>query len=121
MKNFSIGTDIVDIKRFNKLDMVKNSLFLKRIFTQGELNYCFAKKKAAPYLAVRFAGKEAVIKALSSFTKQVINYKDVEIVKDSIGIPMVQVNNQKFKNIQIKISLSHSYDKAIAFVLAIKK
>ena len=121
MPDFIPGVDIEDIDRFSKLDRVKNSLFLNKIFTKKEIDYCFSKAKAAPHLAVRYAGKEAAVKALSSITQQVINYKDIEILNNNIGTPIVKIKDKKFKNLQVNISLSHCQDKAIAFALVTKR
>lgn len=118
INSFGIGTDIESIERFRKLDLVKNNSFLNKIFSKNELDYCFSKAKAAPHLAARYAGKEAVVKALSSLGKQNINYKDIETVNNNVGVPKVKFNNKKFRNLQVNISLSHCKDKAIAFAIA---
>lgn len=109
--NFGIGVDIESIDRFRNID---NS-FLNKIFTKNEIDYCFSKENAAPYLAVRYAGKEAVVKALSSIGKLKLNYKEIEILNDEKGVPMVRNDNIGFHNLQVYLSLSHCKDKAIAF------
>ena len=43
MKNIEIGTDIIDIKRFQNEKYSKDNNFLKKIFTKKELDYCFSK------------------------------------------------------------------------------
>lgn len=109
----SIGADIEEISRFNKLD----KKILNKIFTEKELEYCFNKKNYSQHLAARFAGKEAVIKALSSF-KEKINLNDIEILNNRGKIPTVKLKNAK--KYDIKISLSHNKNNAIAFVLISK-
>lgn len=120
INNFRIGTDVEDIKRFRKMDRIKNRLFLNKIFTENELDYCFSKTAVAQHLAVRYAGKEAIVKALSDFNQQVISYKDIEILNNKIGAPIVKINNKQFKNMQINISLSHSKEIVVAFALVTK-
>lgn len=120
IKNFGIGADIESIHRFRKLDYVKNNAFLNKIFTKYELEYCFSKGKAASHLAVRYAGKEAVIKALSSIDKVNLNYKEIEILNNKKGVPIVKLNNKNFNKLQIKLSLSHCEDKAIAFAVVME-
>ena len=61
-KILSIGVDIESVDRFKEHD--KNGSFLKRIFTNKELEYCFSFTDFAQHLAVRYSGKEAVVKAL---------------------------------------------------------
>ena len=112
-KNFiSIGTDIESIDRFKDID----DSFLNKIFTKNEIDYCFSKKNAAPHLAARYAGKEAVVKALNSMDEVNIDYKGIEILNNEKGVPVVKLNNKNIGDFQVKISLSHCEDKALAFV-----
>jgi len=113
----TIGADIVSIDRFNEFSHDINHPSLKKIFTQSELNYCFAKETAEPHLAVRFAGKEATIKALYSQGIENIWYTDIEIVNEQNGVPNVTLKKETFKDLKLKISLAHCEDKALAFVI----
>lgn len=61
-----IGTDIVEISRIKNAVAKWGERFLRKIFTENEISYCYKKKDPFPHLAVRFAAKEAVIKALST-------------------------------------------------------
>lgn len=112
--NISIGTDCEEISRFIK--EIDNRGFLERIFTQNELDYCLSKAKPAQHLAVRFAGKEAIIKALSDQDIQV-GMADIEILRDQRGVPEARVISQP--NLLIKISLSHCDNIAVATALVI--
>lgn len=114
-KNLGVGTDIENIDRFRKLDRDKNGNFLDKIFTKKELDYSFSKAKPYQHLAARYAGKEAVVKALSSIGKQNIDYKDIEILNDDNGIPKVNLNYNG--SLKVHISLSHSNDRALAFAV----
>ncbi len=114
LKNFGIGVDIESIDRFNKPEVINNKLFLNKIFTKKELKYCFSKKKPASYLAARYAGKEAIFKALSSIGIN-LNYKLLEISNNKNGVPKVRINNNSLNNLYVHISLSHCDNKAIAF------
>ena len=118
--NFGIGVDIENIDRFRKLDAVNSSSFLKKVFTGKELDYCFSKRAAAPHLAVRFAGKEAVIKAISSMGKINPGYRDIEILNTENGVPEVKLTNKNLKKSQVNVSLSHCEGKAIAFAVVIE-
>lgn len=120
IKNFGIGTDIESIDRFKKFDYEKNESSLSKIFTKDELDYCFSKNEAAPHLAARFSAKEAVFKALSDMGESIQNYREIEIIHNDIGGPTVKINNEKSEKLQVKISLSHCKDKAIAFAIATK-
>jgi len=113
---FGIGVDIENIDRFKRLYPFKKK-FLNKIFTKRELEYCLKKNKFAHHLAVRYAGKEAVIKALSKFYRKSIFYKDIEITNSKKGFPICKIKRKFICGLNIKISLSHCKDKAIAFVI----
>jgi holo-[acyl-carrier protein] synthase len=115
MKEISIGCDIEDINRFNKIDLVKHSLFLGRVFSEQEISYCFSRNNPAPYLAVRFSAKEATIKALSNIGICGLNYSDIEIYKDKIGAPKIKIKG--LQGYKARVSLSHSRLSAIAYVI----
>jgi holo-[acyl-carrier protein] synthase len=119
IKGFGVGTDIEDIDRFKNLDRNEDSIFLNKIFTKKELDYSFSKAKPFQHLAVRYSGKEAIVKALNSLGKSNINYKDIEILNNDNGVPKVNLYN--YGNLKVNISLSHSNDKALAFAVVIKE
>ena len=118
LKQISVGTDIEQVKRF-KLD--RKASLLGKFFTERELNYCFSKKWPALHLAGRYAGKEALIKAVNDLQGKNYRFSDIEIINDSQGIPRVFTRSKELKDILMKISLSHSKDYAIAFAIAIEK
>ncbi|MFH2023390.1 MAG: holo-ACP synthase [Candidatus Micrarchaeota archaeon] len=110
-----IGVDIENIERFRAQQ--KNERLLKKIFTKKELEYCASKTDPAPHLTARFAAKEAVFKALQKDGKTKIDYLDIEIDNRKDGQPEVHINKQYFYNLDMQISLSHTTETAIAFVL----
>jgi holo-[acyl-carrier protein] synthase len=120
ISNLGIGTDIESIDRFRNLDPVSNQLFLDKIFTKQEINYCFSKSKAAPHLAVRYSAKEAITKALNLIGRPSPGYKEIEILNNDEGIPLAQIKNEQFHNLHIYISLSHCEDKALAFAIVVE-
>ena len=115
IKKFGVGVDIENISRFRKLDYKKNHRFLDKLFSKKELEYCFSKENAAPHLTARFAGKEAVLKALDSVCELNPGIRNIEITNNELGVPIVKLNNVDSSNLIIKISLSHCEDKAIGF------
>lgn len=120
ISRFGIGTDIENIDRFKGLDLTTDSAFLNKIFTQSELAYCFSKAIAAPHLAARYTGKEAIVKALSNIVETSLSYKDVEILNNEKGAPFVRFNNKALNMLKAEISLSHCEDKAIAFAVVLE-
>jgi holo-[acyl-carrier protein] synthase len=110
--DIAIGTDIVEIQRFRELD--SDSPFFNRIFTESEQKYCSGYSDPAPHLATTFAGKEAVVKATSSFCT--LSMDAIEILRDENGAPFVTLH--QVCPLVIRISLSYSPTHAVAVALA---
>ena len=119
IEDFSVGVDIESIERFDKYSNDKNSPFIKRIFSEKEIDYCFNSKNISSHLAARFCAKEAVYKALSAFGEN-ISYSEIEIFNSENSIPKVNILKSGFENYIFKISLSHGNGNAIASVIVIK-
>jgi len=122
---FGIGTDMEDVERFRKLPFEKNPDFYKRIFTPLEIQYCLEKGDPYPHFAARFCAKEAVIKVLSDVSQQVcnLNYKEIQIDVSKAGCPCVTFKKNARLAVEsknLKISLSHTSEHAIATALYIK-
>ena len=113
------GVDIIEIARIRKISERYGKRFLKNIYTDGEIDYC---KGRAPQLASRFAAKEAVMKALGTGVIGV-RWKDIEIIRKGGSRPLVKLHRtalnraQTMQIQQLSISLSHSDEHAIAFVI----
>ena len=113
-----IGIDIIEIARIEKAIACWGEGFLNRVYTEPELRL-YRKKLSS--LAARFAGKEAVIKALGTPTKS-ISWREIEILSDPSGKPLVHLHGKaqnQAKSLgldKLAISLSHSKEYAIAFV-----
>ncbi len=114
-----VGVDIIEIARIEGAIACWGERFLHRVYTERELRLC---RKRFSSLAARFAGKEAVIKALGPKNKG-IGWKEIEILSDSSGRPSVRLygNAQDQANglglDHLAISLSHSREYAVAFVV----
>ena len=111
------GVDIESVSRFASKESM-NRRFLSRCFTTREVEYCLSKTDPAPHFAVRFAAKEAVIKALSGLNLAV-NWDKIEIINRDDGRPYVHLHtsDKMSLSLNIDISLSHSETLAIAFVV----
>jgi len=118
MKIFGIGTDIVNVKRIEKLLNKEGMKFKKRIFTPSEIEYCNTKKNSSSYFAKRYAAKEALSKALGTGIRKDIKFKNIEVFNDKNGKPSIQLKGETFdffkrkiKNNKYNIYLSLSDDK----------
>ncbi len=118
MQLIEIGVDIEETKRFSELK--PTSSFTKMIFTKSEIDYCFRQTDYWTHLAARFTAKEAVKKAVSTFNIKNISMKDIEVKLRSDGKPEIKINNPGFKKYKISLSMSHTHDIAISFVVAYK-
>lgn len=115
------GIDIVEIQRVRNAITRHGNRFLARVFTPVELEDCCGSVSS---LAVRFAGKEAVAKAIGTGIG-VVSWRDIEISRESNGAPKLILygnaariaENQGLRT--WSISLSHTNVLAIASVVAI--
>jgi holo-[acyl-carrier protein] synthase len=118
---YGIGTDIVKIDRIKNASEKWGRRFLEKILTDNEISYCYGRKDPYPSLSVRFAAKEAVIKAIGSEIQ--VNMKEVEIESSEAGRPLLRVNGRleeffKDKGIRTShLSLSHEKEFGIAIVV----
>ena len=122
----SVGIDIVEICRIEKLLHKQPERFLKRVFTPAEQAYCLAKSHAATHLAGRFAAKEAVLKVLGTGLRDV-KWTEIEIIRDELGKPQVRFNGKarmlarKQEISAVLLSISHSRAYAVAQAVGIKE
>ncbi len=107
--------DIESVHRFRRL--AADDAFLHRVFTQKELDYCLAHRSPAPHLAVRFAAKEAIVKALSGLNRTGVSYKDIEVTNNESGLPTAHIHKRGFERLRIALTLSHSHSQAVAFTI----
>ncbi len=119
-----IGIDLIDLSRIEDILERKGEIFLTKIFTQQEIKKSpIQQKRRIEYYAGRFAAKEAVAKALGTGIGKQLGWKDVEIINEDSGRPIVEVNNTNLINDEsiIHISISHSTTLAIAKVIIEQK
>jgi holo-[acyl-carrier protein] synthase len=116
----SAGVDIVEIERVAGVIARWGERFLERVYTPAERAYCRGR---VPELAARFAGKEAIAKALGTGIRG-LAWRDLEILADPLGKPVVRLHDRASARAtalgltEIAISLSHSRDFAVATVVA---
>jgi len=110
-----IGTDIVPISRIDKMIQEKGEHFLDHIFSKIEQNTCNTKALPSIHYSGKFAAKEAVKKAiLSSKSMPIVPLRSIEINNDTDGAPIVQIDKTKLDYKNLKVSISHAGDYAIA-------
>ena len=116
----SAGVDIIEIERIQRAISRWDGRFLNKVYTPAELRLCRGR---VPELAVRFAGKEAISKALGTGLVGV-SWREMEILSDPRGKPLVRLHGRaetraaELGLVDFAISLSHSRQYAVAFVVA---
>jgi holo-[acyl-carrier protein] synthase len=73
-----VGLDLIEIGRIERA-LARYGAFRERCFTEAERAYCDSRPNPAQHYAARFAGKEAVGKALGFGIARAFAWKDVEI------------------------------------------
>ena len=115
------GVDIIEIDRVKKSIEETDGKFCERVYTQKEIEYCESKKaQKYQHYAARFAGKEAVFKAISADlqSKYDISWQDIEILNDEIGRPYVNMPEKYMQDVEsIDLSISHCKEYAVANVV----
>jgi holo-[acyl-carrier protein] synthase len=116
----SVGVDVIETERIARALERWGDRFLAHVYTPTEVAYC---RNHVPELAVRFAAKEAVSKALGTGLRGV-TWREMEVVPDTRGKPLVRLHGGARRRAEelgldeFAISLSHSRRYAVAFVVA---
>ncbi len=116
----AIGIDIVEIKRLEKVSKKWGKSFLKKVYTERELAYSKSKRFPYQHLAARFAAKEAIFKALGEVERNFVGWKNVEILNDNYGKPVVHWHGAAERSRKKRglkgavVSLSHTENYAVA-------
>ena len=124
MKILGIGIDIIKNKRIKNL--IKNKIFINRIFGSKEVKVSNKILNKTNYFAKRFAAKEAFAKAVGTAFKNKLNFKDIEILNNKIGKPyyiktkkMDKIIYKRFKQkkYDLFLSISDENDYSVAFTI----
>ncbi len=125
MNVLDIGIDMIEIKRIKEA-VESNPRFLEKIFTENEIKYFESKGFKSETIAGNFAAKEAISKSIGTGIRN-FNFIDIEVLRNEIGKPIVKTyNNLKqicidYNVLEIKVSISHCKDYAIANAMTIIK
>ena len=112
-----VGLDVIEISRVART-LERYKAFRERCFTDEERAYCDSRPNTAQHYAARFAGKEAVGKALGFGVARAFAWKDVEIAgRPKPGVELsgrVQEWARRVGAGAIDLSMTHSEDIAAA-------
>src|ERR1035438_3307643 len=109
-----VGIDIIEVARIASSYEKFGERFLNRILHADEIAYCRSHKNPAPFIAARFAAKEAISKAFGTGIGAQLGWQDMEICKKESGEPFVVLHGKGKKLFesrqakQLLVSLSHT-------------
>jgi len=113
-----IGVDIIEVARIAASYEKFGERFVNRILLPDEIAYCLSHKMPGPFLAARFAAKEAISKAFGTGIGAQLGWQDMEIRRKKSGEPYVVLHGKGkdlFKSRgakQLLVSLSHTQNYA---------
>ncbi|MDO8879285.1 MAG: holo-ACP synthase [Coriobacteriia bacterium] len=118
-----LGVDIVEIDRMREA-LRRHPRIRERLFSEEERAYCDARNKPEIHYAMRFAAKEAVLKALGTGFSG-MTFRDVEVVRDERGRPVPRLSGRAAEVaeaagvVEMHLSLSFTHANAVASAVAI--
>lgn len=125
MNLIGIGTDIVECLRIAQMIQRHGELFIQRVYTPHEIDYCNGRKQSTQHFAGRWAAKEAVLKALGTGWIRGISWRDVEVHNEGGGKPTIRLQGgaqqraEQISVVEVMLSISHCRSHATAYALAI--
>jgi holo-[acyl-carrier protein] synthase len=117
------GIDITEVPRIREVIERHGERFLKRIFTEGEIQYCESKANRMERYAARFAAKEAGMKAIGTGWNHGVRWRDIEVARNPGGRPTLLLHGKaaefaaKLGATNIALSLTHTAEEAMAQVI----
>lgn len=117
------GIDIVNIERIERLMERWGNHFLSRVYTDGEISRCQRMYRPSECYAIRFAAKEAFLKAIGSGLRYGIQWTDIEVMNDQRGKPFFSFHRKAREILEMHhiekthLTLSHDRPFAVAHVL----
>jgi holo-[acyl-carrier protein] synthase len=114
------GIDIIEVARIRASHERFGDRFLKRVLRPDEIAYCFSHKNPAPFLAARFAAKEAISKAFGTGIGSLLGWQDMEVGHKTSGEPFVILHAggrklfEQRRGTTVHLTLSHTENYAAA-------
>ncbi len=118
-----MGTDVAEVRRIRRSLETYGDRFVNRIYTQAERSYALSKGNAAERLAVRFAAKEAGMKAIGTGWQDGVGWHDFEVVNEDSGKPVLRLHGEarrlaeKMGVSKQWVTLTHTAEVAFAVVI----
>jgi len=119
------GLDATEISRIADTIERFGDRFVHRVYTEGEIAYCRARRDFASSFAARFAAKEAAMKALGTGHSRGVFWKGIEVVRRG-GPPQLKFHGGAAARFAAMgatgalLTITHSRELAIAHVLLLR-
>src|SRR6266478_374584 len=113
MEIVGIGTQSVECVRIAQMIEKHGEVFLTRVYAEGEMRYCLARKNSTEHFAGRWAAKEAILKCLGTGWTRGLCWTDMEIRNEPGGAPKVYLAGaakeraQELRIADILLTISH--------------
>jgi holo-[acyl-carrier protein] synthase len=117
------GIDLIEVARIEASFERFGDRFVRRILCEAEIAYCLSHKKPGPFLAVRFAAKEAISKAFGTGICAQLSWLDMEVARKPSGEPFVILHGKGIDLLRerggnrMHLSLSHTEKYATAVAI----
>jgi holo-[acyl-carrier protein] synthase len=118
-----IGIDLIEVARIQASYDKFGERFVNRILHPNEIAYCLSHRVPGPFLAARFAAKEAISKAFGTGIGAQLGWRDMEVGRKETGEPYV-ILHERGKVLlaargasSVRISLSHTQQHATAVAI----
>ena len=117
-----LGIDIIEVARIASSLEKFGERFGQRILLPDEMAYCLSHRHPAPFVAARFAAKEAISKAFGTGIGAALGWRDMEIRRKESGEPFVVLHgkgrelfeSRKAKQLLVSISHTDNYAAVVA-------
>jgi holo-[acyl-carrier protein] synthase len=121
------GIDIIEVERIRASHEKFGERFTQRILLPAEIEYCLRHKNPAPFLAARFAAKEAISKAFGTGICTKLGWQDMEVAKHDSGEPYVVMHGKGLDLLRerggdlVHLSISHTAAHATGMAILEKR
>jgi holo-[acyl-carrier protein] synthase len=120
-----VGVDLVQIPRMRNVITRWDQRFLQRVFTELEIAYCRTRHDPVPHFAVRFAAKEAGMKALGTGLRLGVKWHELEVRRERGQAPTLELHGRSRElglargGCRMLLALTHDGDYALAQALLV--
>jgi len=117
-----IGIDLIEVEKIVK--NIHSKVYLRKVFTEAEIEECRSAINPAERFAGKFAAKEAFMKAIGKGIRQGVWFTQIEVLNEESGAPYIRVNSEVetsinklgVKNIHVSVTHTKSMAAAIAIL-----